>query len=134
MKILRRLWKDEGGFVVSAELVLVASVAILAMIVGLAAYRDAIIDELADNGKAINALNQSYSIAVPANGVLPAVGPAITVSGTTVTVTRNLDYVTTTATFENFSYIDGADFCATGSISRTNTSQDEDDASPTPTP
>ncbi len=62
MHLVNRLWKDEAGFVVSAELVLVASIAVLGMIVGLATARDAVTSELADVGAAINELSQSYSI------------------------------------------------------------------------
>ena len=62
MKLVNRLWNDEAGFVVSAELVLVASIAVLGMIVGLATVRDAVTSELADLNGAINELNQSYSI------------------------------------------------------------------------
>lgn len=127
MNTLRRLWNDEQGFVVSAELVLVASVAVLAMIVGLAAYRDAIIDELADGGRAVNALNQSYSVAV-GNSVNndPEAGVVIAESGGVVTVSRSYGFgagvdpvVVVSATFNNFGYTDAADFCEAGTITRT---------------
>jgi Flp pilus assembly pilin Flp len=62
MKLMQRLWRDEAGFILSAELVLIATVAILAMIVGLAAARDGVNSELADIGQAINSLSQSYAI------------------------------------------------------------------------
>ena len=34
MKLLRRLWTDEAGFVVSTELVLVATVLVIGLLVG----------------------------------------------------------------------------------------------------
>ena len=46
-EIANRLWRDERAFVMSAEIVLIGTVAILATIVGLSAYRDAVIAELA---------------------------------------------------------------------------------------
>lgn len=62
MSLIKRLWNDEAGFVVSAELVLIGTIAVLGMIVGLSAARDGVTSELADVGGAINQLNQSYSI------------------------------------------------------------------------
>lgn len=84
MKLLNRLWKDEAGFVVSAELVLVASVAVLAMIVGLSAARDGINSELADVADAWQELNQSYEIS-------NVIGHSASVAGT--------------------GYVDASDFC-----------------------
>ena len=63
MSLLRRLWNDEAGFVISTELVLVATLLVLAMIVGLQSVRDAVLAELADVASAIGSLNQSYSFA-----------------------------------------------------------------------
>lgn len=55
-----RLWKDESGFVVSAELILVSSILVVGMIVGLASIRDQIVQEMGDVGAAFAVLNQSY--------------------------------------------------------------------------
>ena len=60
--MLRKLWNDEAGFVVSAELILVATVAVIGLLVGLAAVRDGVISELSDVAGAIQDVNQSYSI------------------------------------------------------------------------
>ena len=57
---LRRLWRDEAGFVVSAELVLIASILVIGLIVGLASLRDAVVGELADVAQAIGRTDQSY--------------------------------------------------------------------------
>jgi Flp pilus assembly pilin Flp len=60
--MLKRLWNDETGALLSAELVIVMTLLMCAMIVGVGALRDAIVTELADVGAAIGAFNQSYSI------------------------------------------------------------------------
>lgn len=54
------LWKDEAGFIVSAELVLIATIAVLAMVVGLAEVANAVNQELEDVAAAFGAVNQSY--------------------------------------------------------------------------
>ncbi len=62
MKACNRFWNDEAGFVVSAELILVATVAVIGLLVGLAAVRDGVVSELSDVAGAIQDVNQSYSI------------------------------------------------------------------------
>jgi len=57
----RRLRDDERGFIVSIELILIATIAILGLIVGLTAVRDAVVSELSDVAGAIQDLNQCYS-------------------------------------------------------------------------
>ncbi|QDT80386.1 MULTISPECIES: hypothetical protein [Gimesia] len=59
--MLRALWQDECGFVISAELVLVLTIAVLAMIVGLSEVAVAVNTELNDVSNAIGSLNQSYA-------------------------------------------------------------------------
>ncbi|QDT92360.1 hypothetical protein [Gimesia algae] len=59
--MLNQLWNDEAGFVISAELVLVLTIAVLAMIVGLSEVAVAVNTELNDISNAIGALNQSYA-------------------------------------------------------------------------
>jgi hypothetical protein len=58
-----RLLHDEAGFVVSAELVLVSTIAVLAMIVGLSEVAININNELEDVGAAFGSINQSYNLA-----------------------------------------------------------------------
>jgi hypothetical protein len=60
MRVLHRLWADEAGFVVSTELILVATILVIGMVVGLATVRDAVVSELADVAAAIGSVNQSY--------------------------------------------------------------------------
>lgn len=61
MKLFQRLWADEAGFVVSSELVLIATVVVVGMLVGLATVRDQVVQELGDVADAISEINQSYS-------------------------------------------------------------------------
>ncbi len=58
---MRKLFNDEAGLVVSAELVLVLTVGVLSMIVGLSAVRDAINNELGDIADAFGAVSQTYA-------------------------------------------------------------------------
>lgn len=62
MSVFKRFISDESGFVVSAELILVATVAVIGLLVGLAAVRDGVISELSDVAGAVQDINQSYSI------------------------------------------------------------------------
>jgi Flp pilus assembly pilin Flp len=59
--MLSRLLREEGGFIVSAELVLVATLCVIGLVVGLSEVQHAIVTELDDVGNAIGKLNQSYS-------------------------------------------------------------------------
>ncbi len=61
MKELHRLWADEAGFVVSAELVLVATTLVVGVLVGLVTVRDQVVQELGDLALAIGNVNQSYT-------------------------------------------------------------------------
>ena len=56
-----RLLNDEFGVIISAELVLVLTMGVLAMIVGLSEVAIAVNTELNDISNAIGALNQSYA-------------------------------------------------------------------------
>ena len=60
MNVLWRLWRDEGGFVVSTELVLVATILVLSMIVGMKKISSQVLAEMSDVANAIGFLNQSY--------------------------------------------------------------------------
>lgn len=61
MKItIARFWNEEVGAVVSAEIMLAATILVLGVIVGLKSVRDSIATELADVGQAFSNINQSY--------------------------------------------------------------------------
>ena len=58
--IASKLWQDENGFIVSAELILVSTVLVLGMVVGLAEVSHAVNQELEDVASAFGSINQSY--------------------------------------------------------------------------
>ncbi|QDV48249.1 Flp family type IVb pilin [Gimesia fumaroli] len=60
--IINQLINDEAGFIVSAELVLISSIAVLAMIVGLSEVANNINQELEDVGSAFSSIDQSYQL------------------------------------------------------------------------
>ena len=59
--MLNQFWKDESGFLVSAELILVSTILVIGLIVGLIELQASILHELNDVGEAIGSLNQGYS-------------------------------------------------------------------------
>ncbi len=61
MHVLNRLWNDEAGVTYTIEVLLVGTIASLGLIVGLAALRDSVTNELADLAGAVDSLNQSYT-------------------------------------------------------------------------
>ena len=121
---LKKLWNDERGFVNSMELILIATLAVLGLIVGLVTLRDAVTQELADTGAAVGNVNQSYSVFVDGNSIDPNDGPQIISDGPQgmVTVNRNFQQqlsddpmdppvtiVSVSSTFNNFLYEDQTD-------------------------
>ena len=61
--LMKQLWADEAGLVLSAELVFVATIGGVGMIVGLSAARDGIQSELIDVGDSITELNNGWALA-----------------------------------------------------------------------
>lgn len=68
--IITNLLHDEAGFIVSAELVLVATIGVLSLVVGLSEVAFNINQELEDVGSAIGSINQTYQY----NGVAGSKG------------------------------------------------------------
>jgi Flp pilus assembly pilin Flp len=60
MSIVRAFFADESGVMVSAELVTVATVGVVAMTAGLSTVSTAVNDEFCELAKAIRSLDQSY--------------------------------------------------------------------------
>jgi hypothetical protein len=60
MNILSQLKNDEAGFILSAELVLVSTIVVLATVVGLGEVSHCVNNELEDVGSAIGSVNQSF--------------------------------------------------------------------------
>jgi len=79
-RICTAMWRDESG-VLSFEWTLLVTLVVLGVVGGLAATRDAIIDELGDAAQAMLALDNSYTITFPLEilidlNVLAPPGPA----------------------------------------------------------
>ncbi len=61
IRLAARLWLDEQGFIISIELILLATIAVIGLIAGWTAIRDAIVSEISDVAGAVQDLNQGYS-------------------------------------------------------------------------
>lgn len=61
MSLLMSLYNDEAGFIVSAELVLVATIGVLGLLVGLSEIAWGLNEEMEDVGAAFGSVNQSYA-------------------------------------------------------------------------
>lgn len=60
--MIKSLWNDEAGVILSAELVLIGTILVLGMIVGLVELQCSVVAELSDLSSAFGNLNQSYQI------------------------------------------------------------------------
>ena len=60
--MLRSHWHDDYGFVLSAELVLILTLGVLAMVVGIHAVAKSINQELIDIADSFGAFDQSWSV------------------------------------------------------------------------
>lgn len=58
--MLKALWNDEAGIILSAELVLIATILVLGLVVGLVELQCAVVGELSDLGDAFGNLSQSF--------------------------------------------------------------------------
>ena len=63
-KVLARVWKEEDG-VLSFEWILLLTLLVIGIVSGVAAARDAIIDEFGDVAQAMLSVDQSYTIDFP---------------------------------------------------------------------
>lgn len=60
MRLVRALWNDERGFIISAELVLIGTLCVLGLLAGMTLVRDSVAGEFADIAGAMRSLDQSY--------------------------------------------------------------------------
>ncbi|MEX1039615.1 MAG: hypothetical protein WDZ51_03220 [Pirellulaceae bacterium] len=104
-QLAAQLWHDERGFVQSAELVLIGTLAVIGLIVGLAAFRDGAVQELGDSGVAVGQLDQSYSVAIT-GGADDLDDITVSEMGGVVEIEGDFGAVTSTSTFNNYSYED----------------------------
>ncbi|HRA88087.1 MAG TPA: hypothetical protein PK992_08460 [Planctomycetaceae bacterium] len=58
--MLKTLWNDESGIIISAEIVLVGTILVLGMVVGLVELQCTVIGELSDLSSAFGNFDQSY--------------------------------------------------------------------------
>jgi len=72
LQITRTFLNDDAGFIVSAELVLIATIGVLSLVVGLSEVAYGVNQELEDVGAAFGSLNQAYAY----NGVTGHKGSA----------------------------------------------------------
>ena len=61
LKLINALKNDEAGFIVSAELILVATICVLGLVVGLSEVSLNINNELEDVGSAFSCVQQTYN-------------------------------------------------------------------------
>jgi Flp pilus assembly pilin Flp len=87
-KVLARVWSEQDG-VLSFEWVLLVTLLTIGVVSGIAAARDAIIDEMGDVAQAMLALDQSYTVAFP---LLVQVHTASTSSASDTSFTDALIY------------------------------------------
>ncbi|GAA4439340.1 hypothetical protein [Bremerella cremea] len=118
LNVMKKLWNDERGFVNSTELILIATLAVLGLIVGLAALRDSIVQELGDTASAVGEFNQSYAVFVgDSDNDDPLLGPVITSPNASSLATVRRDFtnsdgdvvVSVSGQFHNFRYNDRTD-------------------------
>lgn len=87
-KVLARVWSEQDG-VLSFEWVLLVTLLTFGVVSGIAAARDAIIDEMGDVAQAMLAVDQSYTVAFP---LLIQVHAATTSSASDTSFTDALIY------------------------------------------
>lgn len=61
MKTFTQFWADERGFVVSSELVLIATIVVIGLLAGLTTLRDQVALEMGDVANSIGNVKQSFS-------------------------------------------------------------------------
>jgi hypothetical protein len=60
--MLKQLWNDDAGYIISTEMLLIFVILVLGLIAGLGNLRMAIVNELTESAQALLALNQGYTI------------------------------------------------------------------------
>jgi hypothetical protein len=59
--------RKQAGFIVTIELLLLATICVIGLIVGMTNVRDSVLAELSDVSESVGALNQGYNVASVAN-------------------------------------------------------------------
>jgi hypothetical protein len=97
--MLKQLWNDDGGYIVTTEMLLIFVILVLGLIAGLANLRTAIVNELTESGLAILNLNQSFTIA----GITSCTGSTGASNATDTPGSASLTFSNAAATSINFS-------------------------------
>jgi Flp pilus assembly pilin Flp len=61
-EMLKKLWLDEGGAVLSVELILLLVIVVIGIVVGMTALRDSIDFKFVELAEAVNRINPSYAV------------------------------------------------------------------------
>jgi hypothetical protein len=85
------MWRDETGVIATTDLALLTTIVVIGLIVGLASFRDQVVQEFADIASGVATLNQSFSYA----------GTVITLNGQSASIAGS-------------QFIDGTDSCDQG--------------------
>jgi Flp pilus assembly pilin Flp len=93
--VFTKFWQDEGGAIISAELILILTILVIGLIVGLKTLQNALVTEFADVGGALGSLNQSFRFSSVRAADTNAGGLSATTAGS--------------------SFLDNTDTCDTGS-------------------
>ncbi len=58
--MLKSIWNDDGGALLSAEWVFMATIIVIGLVTGLVQVRNAVVGELAEVAGAVSGLDQTY--------------------------------------------------------------------------
>ncbi len=58
--LITRFWQDDIGFIISMELILIASIVVIGILMGLVSVRDGMVSEMSDVAGSIQDMNQTY--------------------------------------------------------------------------
>ena len=111
MRTWKNLYQDERGFVFSTELLLLATLVVIGILVGMAAWRDSVVQELGDSAVAIGHFSQGYVVKIVEN---PDQGIFVTDDDRVVFVKEFTNsfgdpVVISQSSFNNFKYLDLTD-------------------------
>ena len=60
--LLKRLWREDAGLVVTAEMIFGTALLVAGMIVGMVSLRDQVVQEFGDLSAALESLDQSFHV------------------------------------------------------------------------
>ncbi len=68
MRILQRLWNDDGGALIATEYLFISTILVIGTVVGLTGLRYAVNVELTELGNALLVLSQGFSVSGQSGG------------------------------------------------------------------